>query len=85
MEQIQKNRDAYNAYFAEYLKLNYPDNGEPTLTELRILAEIEAEIEKQKSYQHQYYIKHRVKQPPKKKTTGCIVIEHNKTLKGCPF
>ena len=81
MEQIQKNRDGYNAYFAEYLKLNYPDNGEPTLTELSILAE----IEKQKSYQHEYYLKHRVKQLPKKKTTGCIVIEHNKTLKGCPF
>jgi len=81
MEQIQKNRDAYNSYFAEYLKLNYPDNGEPTPTELRILAN----IEKHRSYQHQYYIKHRVKQPPTKKTTGCIVIEHNKTLKGCPF
>jgi hypothetical protein len=81
MEQIQKNRDGYNAYFAEYLKLNYPDNGERTLTELSILAE----IEKQKSYQHEYYLKHRVKQLPKKKTTGCIVIEHNKILKGCPF
>jgi len=81
MEQIQKNRDGYNAYFAEYLKLNYPDNGERTLTELSILAE----IEKQKSYQHEYYLKNRVKQLPKKKTTGCIVIEHNKTLKGCPF
>jgi len=96
-KEIQDRRNEYNAFFMEYLRLNYPEDGSPTPRELEKQNEIESKKQKLNIYNRKYYDEHRSSLKPSKKRKhnvyqkktklikGCIVIKRNVTLVGCPF